>query len=76
MNEITNLISNLGFPIVCVIALGYYCKSTTDKYTSNYKEMTEQNNKLMTTTIEEFKEIIVKFDSKLDTIIDLRKEDK
>ena len=76
MNEISNLISNLGFPIVCVIALGYYCKSTNEKYTLNYKEMTELYNKMMTTTIEEFKEIVIKFDTKLDTIIDLRKEDK
>ena len=34
MTEITNLISNVGFPIAVAIACGYFCKYLIDKYTT------------------------------------------
>lgn len=32
MEEITSLIANLGFPISCVIGLGWYIKDNTKQY--------------------------------------------
>lgn len=32
MQEITNIISTVGFPIACSIFMGWYCKYTMDKF--------------------------------------------
>ena len=37
---ITELISNFGFPIACVIALALYSKTTTDKIITLTQEVT------------------------------------
>lgn len=34
MTELVNIISNVGFPIACVIYMGYCGKQTLDKLTS------------------------------------------
>ena len=54
INTISKLISSLGFPIFCVLALGYFlyqvyknmCK-TLDTITDNNKELVETNRELI-----------------------------
>ena len=54
---LTELITNLGFPIACVVALAWYSKSTTDKIISLTERVTDA---LVSSTnaIEEVKEVI------------------
>ena len=54
---LTELITNLGFPIACVVALAWYSKSTTDKIISLTEKVTDA---LVSSTnaIEEVKEVI------------------
>ena len=40
INFVTELISNFGFPVACVIALAVYSKNTTDKIISLTQEVT------------------------------------
>ena len=57
INLLTELITNLGFPIACVVALAWYSKSTTDKIISLTEKVTDA---LVSSTnaIEEVKEVI------------------
>ena len=54
---LTELVTNLGFPIACVVALAWYSKSTTDKIISLTEKVTDA---LVSSTnaIEEVKEVI------------------
>lgn len=54
---ITDVITNLGFPIACVVALALYSKSTTDKIIALTEKVTDA---LVSSTnaIEEVKEVI------------------
>lgn len=38
---ITDLITNFGFPIACVVALAWYSKATTDKIIALTEKVTE-----------------------------------
>ena len=40
INFVTELITNFGFPVACVIALAVYSKNTTDKLISLTQEVT------------------------------------
>ena len=57
INFITELISNFGFPVACVIALAVYSKNTTDKIISLTQEVTTA---LISSTksIDDFKDAI------------------
>ncbi len=44
LNEIITLISNVGFPIACCVALGWYVKDINDSYKSHVAVMTEALN--------------------------------
>ena len=57
IKSLTELITNLGFPIACVVALAWYSKSTTDKIISLTEKVTDA---LVSSTnaIEEVKEVI------------------
>ena len=59
INFITELISNFGFPVACVIALAVYSKNTTDKIINLTQEVTTA---LISSTksIDDFKEAITK----------------
>lgn len=52
MNEVVNIISNVGFPIACVIAMGYYGKQTLD----NLSSIIDRNTRVI-------EHLIVKMDS-------------
>lgn len=43
MGDIVSLISTVGFPIVCCIAMGWYVKYTTDKNREQINEMNTQH---------------------------------
>ena len=57
INFVTELISNFGFPVACVIALAVYSKNTTDKIISLTQEVTTA---LISSTksIDDFKDAI------------------
>jgi hypothetical protein len=51
MNEITQLITTLGFPIVTCIFLGWYVKIQTDNYRSDVSQLqTEHKEEIMKVT--------------------------
>lgn len=60
LQTLTSLISTLGFPIVCVIALAIYSKSTTDKILDLTERVTDAlvNS---TNAVDEIKEVIKEF---------------
>ena len=60
MQSITTLIANLGFPIVCVIGLAIYAKSTTDKILDLTERVTDALVK-STNAVDEIKEVIKEF---------------
>lgn len=43
MNEWVQLISSMGFPIACCIAMGFYLKYVQDKNSEQIKEMTKSH---------------------------------
>lgn len=43
--DIVQIISNVGFPIACVIGLGWYVKYVTDKHEKEIKELRESQEK-------------------------------
>lgn len=43
VQDIVNLISTVGFPIVCCIAMGWYVKYTNDKQREEVKQLNEQH---------------------------------
>lgn len=50
-NELVQVISNLGFPIVCCIAMAWYVKYMTDKYqgeVDGLKETIDSNTQVIT----------------------------
>lgn len=61
MSEVVQMIKDVGFPIMCVIGLAYF-------YNKQFAQFTESINR--------FNETMMKFDSKLDTIIDLKGSEK
>ena len=63
INTITTVISNIGFPIACVVFLGWYAKDTTDKVVKLTEKVTDA---LVSSTraIDEIKEVIEKITSK------------
>lgn len=57
MEIMTQLITNLGFPIACVIALAWYSKTTTDKILVLTQQVTDALVK-STAAIEDIKEVL------------------
>ena len=49
-----DFINTVGFPIACVIALGYYIKSTQDGFTKTINELTKNH----TTEIKELTSVL------------------
>lgn len=60
LDMVTQIITNLGFPIACVIGLAWYSKNTTDKIIALTEKVTDA---LVSSSnaIEEVKEVIQKF---------------
>ena len=56
--DIVDLISNLGFPITCVIGLGYYVRELTNQHREEVKELSkaiDNNTLIITKMYEHFK---------------------
>lgn len=45
---VTQMITSVGFPIVCCIAMGWYVKYTTDKSREEITKLNEQHKQEMT----------------------------
>lgn len=60
VSTISSLIASLGFPIVCVIGLAIYAKSTTDKILDLTERVTDALVK-STNAVDEIKEVIKEF---------------
>lgn len=43
MTEIVNVITSVGFPIFCCLAMGYYVKYMTDQNRQDVKDMNEKH---------------------------------
>lgn len=52
MSDVIQLISTVGFPIVCCIAMGWYVKYTTDKSREQIDSMNAQHKAEMETVTE------------------------
>ena len=57
MNEITTVISTVGVPIACAIALGWYAMTTTNKIIALTKKVTDALSK-SAAAMEEIKDAI------------------
>ena len=57
MNEITTVISTVGFPIACAIALGWYAMTTTNKIIALTEKVTDALSK-SAAAMEEIKDAI------------------
>ena len=69
MNDVINIITNLGFPISCVIACGYYInKINTQLRNDNISRESNLMNKL-----DNFSDTMIKFNETL-TKIEIRLE--
>ena len=60
MDKIVQVIQSTGFPIFCVLALGYF-------YNKQFGKFTE--------AISKFNETVVKFDAKLDALIEYKESE-
>lgn len=45
MQDIINMIVNVGFPIVATVCLGYYVKQLHNNYRQDIKEMSDKHEK-------------------------------
>ena len=48
MNDVVQMITTLGFPIVCCIFLGWYVKYSIDKYTSMIAQLNQEHREDLT----------------------------
>lgn len=64
--DITNLISNLGFPIAACIAMGWYVNNITQKFTIELKEIRKEHSE----EIEEITKIVAKNTTALEKLIE------
>lgn len=53
--EIVEIIQTLGFPIACVVALGYYVRELTNEHKNEVQELSKaiENNTLIITKLYE-----------------------
>ena len=78
VNTIQTLITSLGFPIVCVIALGWFIYKSFEKFTSQSEKREEklytviaqaqETNERLTQTNAEFVSVLNTYKSDLDDI--------
>lgn len=69
MNDITTMISTVGFPIVACIGLGWFCKYMIDQSNKNIERMFEMYDKANTENrqaIEKMTMAVEKLCDKLD----------
>ena len=78
VNTVQTLITSLGFPIVCVIALGWFIYTAFEKFTSQAEKREEklytviaqaqETNERLTQTNAEFVSVLNTYKSDLDEI--------
>ena len=49
VNDIVSIITTVGFPIACCVAMGYYVKYVTDKNREQIADMNRQHKEEMAT---------------------------
>lgn len=52
VNDIVSIITTVGFPIACCVAMGYYVKYVTDKNREQIADMNRQHKEEMSTITE------------------------
>ena len=66
MDVFIQLISNLGFPIACVVALFYFINKSTDKKDEDARE----RERLYNQKVDEFQQQVNRFNSSIDDLND------
>lgn len=66
MKEIEELISTVGFPIACCVAMGYVLWKVYNKMTATLDKVTETNSELAKTN----NKLAEKINTKIDTLED------
>lgn len=64
--DVTNLISNLGFPIAACIAMGWYVNNITHKFTVELKEIRKEHSDEIT----EITKIVAKNTTAVEKLIE------
>lgn len=72
MNEISTLISTLGFPIVACIGLGWFCKYMIDQNNKNVERMFQMYDKANTENREAIKACTEAVNKLCDKLEDLK----
>ena len=63
MENVTTIISTLGFPIFCAIALGWFCYKSYNKMTDTLDKITQTNQELVMTNSSLIKTMDLKIDN-------------
>lgn len=63
METVTTIISTLGFPIFCAIALGWFCYKSYNKMTDTLDKITQTNQDLVLTNSSLIKTMDLKIDN-------------
>lgn len=64
MSEVSALITQIGFPIFCCLALGWYVKDTTNAFRQDAKEDKER----MYQQLDRFGDSLDRFNTTLDNV--------
>lgn len=72
MNEVSTLISTLGFPIVACIGLGWFCKYMIDQNNKNVERMFQMYDKANTENREAIKACTEAVNKLCDKLEDLK----
>ena len=70
MDFVVQLISSVGFPIACVIALFYFINKTSDKKDEDARE----RERLYNQKVEEFQKQVSRFNDSIDDLNDTLQE--
>lgn len=65
MNDVVSVVSTVGFPIACAIALGWYAMTTTNKIIALTEKVTDALSK-SASAMEEIKDAIKEIGGKKD----------
>lgn len=72
INDISSLVSSLGFPIVACIGLGWFCKYMIDQNNKNVERMFQMYDKANTENREAIKACTEAVNKLCDKLEDLR----
>lgn len=78
VNVIVQVISSVGFPICMCLVMGYYIKYLNDQHKIEIEELNSANKtetQELTKTIENNTIVMEKLSTKIDTILNLKREE-